>query len=111
MLKAIELNKPRWFIAHRDITVARQLLKQFMFDKNSDPNPTFNYRPTKVMDDIRVINLYNDTILNNIPIDKRKGHWVDEYFRLSDILKYTETQFADTKRVIEIVKQMQTSSI
>ena len=111
ILKAIELNKPQWFIAHRDITIARQLLKQFMFDTNNDPNPSFSYRSTKVIDDIRVITMYNDTILNNTPINVRKGHWVDEYFRLSDILKYTETQFSDMKRVVAIVKQMKTSPI
>lgn len=106
MLKAITLKKPRWFIAHRDITIARQLLKQYMLDEHNQPNPGFTYRRTNVMDDIRVVQLYNDTILNNVPPDERIGHWVDEYFRLVDILKCIETQFADVERVREIVEQM-----
>lgn len=106
MLKAVQLKKPRWFIAHHDIGVARQLLKQYMFDENNQPNPAFAYRPTKIMDDIRVIRLYNDTILNEVPPVERIGHWVDEYFRLVDILKCIETQFSDTNRIQEIVKQM-----
>ena len=106
MLKAIELKKPRWFIAHRDITVARQLLKQYMFDREGQPNLDFVYRRTNVMDDIRVVRLYNDTILNDVPPKERIGHWVDEYFRLVDILKCIETQFSDVNRVKDIVEQM-----
>ena len=106
MLKAIELKKPRWFIAHRDIRVARQLLKQYMFDAKNQPNPVFTYSSTEVIDDIRVIHLYNDTILNSVAAAERIGHWVDEYLRIGDILKCLETQFADVERVRDIVEQM-----
>lgn len=106
MRKAIKLKKPRWFVAHRDITVARQLLKQYMLDEHNNLKPDFVYRRTNIMDDIRVIDLYNDTILNDLPPEERKGHWVDEYFRLDDILQCVETQFQDVERVREIVEQM-----
>lgn len=106
MRKAIELKKPRWFVAHRDITVARQLLKQYMFDKDGNANPDFSYKRTNIIDDIRVIDLYNDTILNDVPVEERKGHWVDEYFRLDDILQCVETQFKNTQRIRDIVEQM-----
>lgn len=45
------------------------------------------YKKTNVIDDLRVINLYNDTILNDLPPEERKGHWVDEYFRIDDIFE------------------------
>lgn len=106
MLRAIELKRPRWFIAHRDISIARQLLKQYMYEENGDPNPTFSYRGTKVLDDIRLITLYNATILNDVAPEDRIGHWVDEFFRVGDILNVIKTQFSDQKRVREIVKQM-----
>lgn len=106
MQRAIELQKPRWFIVHRDVTVARQLLKQYMFDEHNQPKPDFSYQRTNIMDDVRVINLYNDTILNNVPPQQRVGHWVDEYYRLGDILKCLETQFSNVNRVREIVTEM-----
>lgn len=106
MLCAIELKRPRWFIAHRDISIARQLLKQYMYVENEDPNPTFSYRRTEVLDDIRLINLYNATILNDVAPEDRVGHWVDEFFRVGDILNVIKTQFSDQKRVREIVEQM-----
>lgn len=106
MLRAIELKKPRWFIAHRDIAIARQLLKQYMFLENSEVNPDFTYRRTDVLDDIRLIKLYNETILNDVDPAERVGHWVDEFFRIGDILRVIQTQFEDQNRIREIVKQM-----
>jgi hypothetical protein len=106
MLRAIELRKPRWFIAHRDIAIARQLLKQYMYSENNEANPAFTYRRTEVMDDIRLVNLYNDTILNDIDPAERVGHWVDEYFRIGDILRVIQTQFEDQNRIREIIEQM-----
>ena len=104
--RAIELRKPRWFIAYRDITVARQLLKQYRFDDQGNPNPDFNYRRTDIMDDIRVIDLYDETIMNELPPADRIGHWVDEFYRIDDILRCLETQFSNLDRVREIVTQM-----
>lgn len=106
MLKAIELKRPRWFIAHRDIAIARQLLKQYMILEDKTPNPDFIFHKTEVLDDIRLLKLYNDTILNDVDPGERIGHWVDEYFRLGDILKCVQTQFQDKSRIRSIVEQM-----
>ncbi|MDI6802977.1 MAG: DUF4062 domain-containing protein [Bacteroidota bacterium] len=106
MRRAIKLKKPRWFVAHHDISVARQILKQYMFDKNGNPQKAFKYKETNILDDIRVIHLYNEAILNDIPPQQRVGHWVDEYFELSDILQCIKTQFASIDRIRKIVKEM-----
>jgi len=106
MLHAIHLKKPRWFIAHRDISIARQLLKQYMYLEDGSPNPAFTFRKTQVFDDIRLVQQYNDTILNDIPANERIGHWVDEYFRLGDILGCIKTQFSDPKRIQTVIEQM-----
>ncbi len=106
MKLAITLKKPRWFIAHRDIRVARVLLKQYMLKLNGEPRASFTYKATKLMDDIRSIDLYNDTIQNNIPADERVGHWADEFFQISDILKVIHTQFNDQNRIQEIITNM-----
>jgi hypothetical protein len=104
--RAIELRKPRWFIGHRDITVARQLLKQYMLDADGNPIAGFSYRRTDIMDDIRVINLYNEAIMNNLDPADRVGHWVDEFYKIGDVLRCIETQFSNLDRVREIVNQM-----
>lgn len=103
---AIELRKPRWFIAHRDITVARQLLKQYMVNTDGTPNTSFAYIRTEILDDVRVIDLYNEAIMNNIPATERVGHWVDEFYKIGDVLKCLETQFSNLDRLRGIVNQM-----
>ncbi len=106
MKLAINLKKPRWFIAHRDIRVARIILKQYMFNSDGSLNDDFKYQPTKLLDDIRVIDMYNDTIQNDIPSEERVGHWTDEYFDLDDIKKVIQTQFNDQDRISDIIKKM-----
>lgn len=106
MKKAIELKKPRWFIAHRDIRVARELFKQYRYLPDKSVNPAFTYQPTKLMDDIRVIEMYNDTILNDIPPEERIGHWADEFFTVKDIEKVIQTQFGKKERILDIIQKM-----
>lgn len=106
MKLAINLKKPRWFIAHRDIRVARVLLKQYMFNGDGTRNNDFQYQSTKLLDDIRLIDLYNDTIQSDIPAEERVGHWTEEYFDLDDIKKVIQTQFSDQDRVLDIIEKM-----
>jgi hypothetical protein len=106
MKKAIEIKKPRWFVAHRDIRVARTLLKQYRFNEDDTPNAAFTYRSTKLMDDIRLIDMYEDTIQNNIPPEERVGHWTDEYFDFNDIKKVIKTQFGNYARSLDIIEKM-----
>ena len=106
MKKAIELKKPRWFIAHRDIRVARTLLKQYRYLPSGDINPGFQFNPTKLLDDIRLVDMYNDTILNDIPAEERIGHWTEEYFGIEDITKVIQTQFGNEDRILDIIKKM-----
>lgn len=106
MKRAIELKKPRWFVAHRDIRVARILLKQYRFFEDGTPNTSFAYKSTKLMDDIRLIDMYEDTIQNSIPLEERVGHWTDEFFNFNDIKKVIETQFTNQARIFDIIEKM-----
>ena len=59
-----------------------------------------------MLDDIRVIDMYNDTIQNDIPPEERVGHWTEEYFDLDDIKKVIQTQFCDQDRILDIIEKM-----
>lgn len=106
MKKAIELKKPRWFVAHRDIKVARILLKQYRYQTDGSMNTAFAYQATTLMDDVRVIDMYEDTIQNNIPAAQRIGHWTEEFFDFNDIKKVINTQFSDKNRILDIIQKM-----
>ena len=86
MRLSIELNKPRWFLVHGHVTFGRSLLKQFR-DFNQ-PKPwvperlltllgcsRFRFQKTSVMDDVRVIDMYDDVVRADQPIVQRTGNW------------------------------------
>jgi hypothetical protein len=79
-----------------------------MYLPDGSLNPAFSYQGTKLLDDIRVIDMYNDTILNAVPPKERVGHWTDEYFNIKDIEKVIETQFSLMDRIFDIIEKMKT---
>ncbi len=95
--KAIELDRPRWFIAHHYVTFAREILKQYMY-RGSRKNRQFTFRKTSVMDSHKVIEMYNDAIQNELPIGKRKANWAQPFFKTADLQPFLETQFKDIKK-------------
>lgn len=92
--RAIELDKPRWFIAHHYVTFAREILKQYMF-RGKYKNRSFVFKKTGTIDNIHVIDMYNDAILNDIPVADRKSNWAHPFFKTSEIMPFLETQFKD----------------
>lgn len=104
-LEAVRLRKPRWFLVHRDVTFARQLLKPYIY-RTDGTRTRFKLKKNSVMDDIRVIDLYDDVIQNNVPLKKRKGHWAQEFYQMDEVLSHVECQFRDTGRIRRICEEM-----
>jgi hypothetical protein len=96
-LKAIELNKPRRFIAHGFVVFSRKLLSQYMYDDKV--RNEFEIKATSVMDSVKVIDMYNCAVQNDLPYEERKYHWVQEFFRPDEALRHIEALFKDIKRV------------
>lgn len=96
-LKAIELNKPRGFLAHHDVAFARQLLHQFMVNTNGTKTAFKLIKKTQVMDDLRVIEMYNDAVGDGLPLNKRL--WAQEFYKYTlDGSAFIATQFANKNR-------------
>ncbi|MDZ7821549.1 MAG: DUF4062 domain-containing protein [Candidatus Marinimicrobia bacterium] len=83
-LKAVKLDKPRWFSAHFYIEYTRKLMQQFMFDKHKSRN-TFDIKPTCVLDSLKVVDMFNDV----------KERWVHSYFKPNELLNFLDYQFKD----------------
>ena len=98
ILKAIELDKPRWFVAHHYVKFSREILKQFMYNDDGSKNEDFQFKKTGVLDKTKVIDLYNDAIQNDIPIEERKSNWAQAFFKTSDMFPFLETQFKNIRK-------------
>lgn len=92
-------------MAHRDVTFSRQLLKPYMFKPNG-ARTKFRLKDNPVLDDLRVIDLYNDAVQSHLPVEARIGHWVQEFYRLPEVLSYLESQFKDVARIRRICREM-----
>ena len=110
---AVSLNKPRWFLVNSHVTFARQLLRQFHREGQRLFQRTWKWkwRPltfaeTRVLDDLRVIDMFDDATQSSIPVAQRRGHWVQEYSELGDALRNIEAQFRDAARVRTIISEM-----
>lgn len=105
---AVDENKPRWFLAHRDIDLVRQLLKK-LYTENEDGSKNRDFKLDKgpILDDLRVLDSYNYALMNHIPVKHRTGHWVQPYFNFStEGMEYIRFQFRNIEDVRSIVKQM-----
>lgn len=96
-LRAIEMNKPRWFLVHEYVAVARQLLDPFR-DKTKSGRfcllPTIDYTETPILSDLRVLDLYESALLNHVPdVADRKGNWVQTFGPDDDARLFAVAQF------------------
>lgn len=105
---AVDENKPRWFLAHRDIDLIRQLLKK-LYIENPDgtKNREFMLEKGPILDDLRVLDTYNYALMNHVPVTERTGHWVQPYFNFSsEGMEYIRFQFGKPDEIRKIVEQM-----
>ena len=97
--KAIELDKPRGYLSHYTVRIARDLLAQYMYIniKTRQKNPDFKFKSTPIFQDARIIDMYNEAIRDKKPIEERK--WAQEFGHSSgDALVFVEALFGDIKR-------------
>ncbi len=94
LLKAIELNKRRWVFVEHDVVVARQLLNQFRYD-DQGKKQSLAFKPTPYLDDIRVIDMYEDAMRLKVPLKQQTGNWVQEYRSSADLMRKIEAQLSN----------------
>jgi uncharacterized protein DUF4062 len=102
--RAVALDKPRWFLVHRDVTVAREVLKQFRYRKDGTQK-RLPFRKTAVLEDLRVLDMYDCAIRQDLPVSDRTGNWVQPYITHADALLYIQTQFSEPSRVKILIPQ------
>jgi hypothetical protein len=96
-LRAIELNKPRWFLVHEHVAIARELLKPYRDETYKDEfrlKPGIPFGKTPILSDPRVIDIYEMAMRHDIPeVKHRKGNWVQPYGPDDDARLFVNAQF------------------
>ena len=91
LLEAIAQDKLRWFLAHQDVILSRQLLRQFRFHPDGR-RKRLKFRSTSVLSDIRVLDMYDSAIRADLPLADRRGTWVQQYGSDAEALQFVRAQ-------------------
>jgi hypothetical protein len=108
LLKAIELNKPRWILVHDHIVFARTLLNDLGYKgKEGRKNLSFQ-KKCEVLNDLHVLDMYEDAIGGQIPLSERTGNWVQEYHSDDEVIEYITFQLSRYDDIEKMVVKYRT---
>ena len=103
MKLAIELNKPYWFLVHRDVVFTRQL-KKHLYYLDTKGKQQFDVKIRKsVIFDERTLDIYSHVLNEGKPIATRTGNWAQEFYRLDEVLDYVTAQFENKSFIEDII--------
>lgn len=94
MKKAIELNKPRWFLAHDQVVFARRLLMDLGYKTQEQRSELTLHKGAASISNIKVIDLYEDATMEQLPLNDRQGNWVQKFDRDDDANLFVVAQFS-----------------
>jgi Domain of unknown function (DUF4062) len=95
-LRAIEINKPRWFLVHEHVVIARQLLQPYREEKQEGfkLKPGIKFEKTPILSDLRILELYEAAMRHDVPnVADRQGNWVQAYGPDDDARLFATAQF------------------
>lgn len=104
LLKAIDLNKPRWILAHDHVVFSRTLLRNLGY-KSSKDRSELVLAKNMVIDDLRVIDMYEAAIRHDIQLKDRKGNWVQKFVTDDDAQLFASAQFYRYQEVERFVEE------
>ena len=106
--RAIELNKPRLVLAHNNVILARRLLMDLGIDAAARAKFTLK-KGSPVIDDLRIIDMYDAAIQDDREIPDRDNNWVQRYHNDEDVKRYLVAQFSRYEAMERFVEEWQNS--
>jgi hypothetical protein len=109
LVKAIECQVPRWVMVHERVTLVRSffiklgfkdtaarqsLLNSLGFD-DPEKHKQMVRREASVIDDFRVVDMFDVASQQELAPKDRIGSWVQPYSQEEEIRRYVNTQFGD----------------
>ena len=99
----MELDKPRWFLAHHDLIFARGLLGDLDY-KTPAKRATLKLTGKKLVDDLRVIDVYDEVIQAEKRLRDRRGNWAQPYATPQDANIFVVSQFLRYDDAVQFIK-------
>ena len=91
---AIELQKPRWLLAHENVVFARQFLKNLQLNgRPLSESSTLTLKKNNLFSDLRLIDMYEEAMMASEPLEEREGNWVHKFNRPDQASRFLIYQF------------------
>ena len=102
--RAIELNKPRWLLAHDHVVFARSFLCHLGYAETKD-RQSLRLEKNPILDDLRVIDMYEDAILSDTSMQERQGNWVQKFTNNEEAALFAAAQFFRYQEVEQFLRE------
>ena len=103
--RAIELNKPRWLLVHDHVVLSRLLLKYLGYTGGSGRSRLSLDDRCPIMDDLRVIDMFEEATLSQTPLEERQGNWVQMFRSEDEALLFATAQFSRYQEVEAFIQE------
>jgi hypothetical protein len=108
---AIQRDIPRWFLAHRDLELVFDLVRN-LGHKIPDDVPTLNAAMdelrkkgrTPLVDDFNVLTMYAEVVQAKTDITERKGNWAQPFYTDDDGQIFVKAQFLRHTEAVKEIK-------
>ena len=105
ILKAIELNKPRWLLSHDHVVFARKLLSDLGYKTYEERQELALKENSTSLDDLKVLQMYEDAALKHKDAGSAKGNWVQKFNLDADAFLFASAQFSRCQEIEEFLKE------
>ena len=120
LLKAVELDKPRWVLVHDHVMFARSLMRKLggrdqekreallktLGFGDAESLKKMRKQEEHVFDDFRVIDMYEAAIRQDLKVyDQRTGNWAQKYNTDEDVKRFVTAQLSDYRKVERFVRK------
>ena len=102
--RAIELGKPRWLLAHEHVVFAWSFLKH-LGHEGREGRKMLTLKKSPILDDLRVLDLYEEAIVDGIPLAERQGNWVQKFRSIEDGSLFVSAQFFRYQEVEQFLRE------
>lgn len=110
---AIQRKVPRWVMVHERVTLARSFFNKLGYKSIKDRQDLMDWlgfsdpdqykemlkRESNVIDDFRVVDMFDIASQQNIALADRQGNWVQPYLTEEDVKRYVNAQFGDYNHI------------
>lgn len=101
---AIKLKKARWLLAHENILTARTLFAK-LGHKGVAGRNLLTLDASDVLEDKRLIDMYEEATFDRLPLAERKGNWAQKFHDFSDAGRYIIFQFRRYQEIDAYVRE------